>query len=86
MIIEGLRTELPEPHAVTTLDTLDSIHLELDDMLEKDLITRAEYDAEWADALQAIGWTDQKYSDEVDRRWDYVDSMRAVPPVVRYRN
>lgn len=41
-------------------------------------ITHAEYDDRWHELLAAMGWTEDEYHDEIDRRWDWLerDDMR----------
>lgn len=64
---------------VVSLDTLSSIQNDLDERLASGEMTREEYEQEWRDVLQSVGWTEDDYAEEVDRRWDYVDSTRDVP-------
>jgi len=61
----------------------------LDDLevrLQDGTMSQSDYDREYAEVLQASGWSPLEFEQEVDRRWDFVDQLRAVAPKVRYRN
>lgn len=64
--------------------------LELEKRLEQSLvngkINSRKHANEWADVLKAAGWTAEEYELEQDRRWDYVDMLRAVPEKPFYVN
>ena len=62
-----------------TVDMLSSFQSSLDDKLTNGELTLSEYEREWIDTLKSVGWTEDMYEREVDRRWDYVDSTRDVP-------
>lgn len=66
--------------SIVTLNTLETIRDELDDMLMNDFISVDKYNREWNDALRSVGWTQEKYDLEIDRRWDYVDKLEPMPP------
>lgn len=64
--------------------------LELEKRLEQGLvngrISERQYAKEWDEVLKAAGWTPDEYVEEQDRRWDYVDMLRAVPEKPHYVN
>lgn len=64
--------------------------LELEKRLEQNLvdgkISAKQHAKEWDDVLRASGWTPSEYEIEQDRRWDYVDMLRAVPEKPHYVN
>ncbi len=62
-----------------TVDMLTSFQSSLDDKLAAGELTLSEYEREWIDTLKSVGWTEDMYEREVDRRWEYVDSTRDVP-------
>ena len=62
-----------------TVDMLSSFQSSLEDKLANGEMTLSEYEREWIDTLKSVGWTEDMYEREVDRRWDYVDSTRDVP-------
>lgn len=72
--------------SMVTLDTLENIQNELDDMLLSNTISQDEYAREWDEVLHSVGWTQEKYDSEVDRRWTYIGSVRAKAPEIRYKN
>ena len=39
-----------------------------------------DYDSQWQDILRASGWTPEQYERELERRWEYLDVLRFVPP------
>jgi Mg/Co/Ni transporter MgtE len=49
-------------------------------------LSQHEYDREYEEVLRASGWSPLEFEQEIDRRWDFVDQLKAVPPKVRYRN
>jgi hypothetical protein len=68
---------------IRSLEDLMNVQDDLDVKLQSGLLSRREYDREWNDALRTFGWTSDQYEAEIDRRWDYIDQMRAVPPRLR---
>ncbi len=68
------------------LETLMHIQDELDEMLSSGEISTGTYDHEWSDTLASVGWTQDMYEDEIDRRWDYIDSSRGVAPTRYLKN
>lgn len=61
--------------------------LSLQDVLDERLISGElglfQYEREWAAVLLAAGYTARDYELGVDRRWDYIDRLRKLPPVRR---
>lgn len=57
-------------------ETLD-VRLFLEDL------TWSQYEREWMSLLQAAGYTLREYELGIDRRWDYLDRLRQLPPVKR---
>lgn len=78
LVREELMMHARKPQLVT-IDQLADIQNDLDDMLANGEMTLSDYEREWADTLQSLGWTPEMYEKEIDRRWDYVDRSRDVP-------
>lgn len=76
-IVSEVLTPVRRP-AIVTLDQLTSMQEELDEMLASGELSLADYEHEWMETLQSLGWTPDMYEREVDRRWDYVGSDRDV--------
>lgn len=76
--IKALRKIIREVVSLTTVDRLESLQDELDNALVNGSITKLDYDQQWTEILSAFGWDEQKYAEEIDRRWDYVDKSTDV--------
>lgn len=46
-------------------------------------LTWSQYEREWLSLLSAAGYTLREYELGIDRRWDYLDRLRAQRPVQR---
>lgn len=67
-----------QPHKMSFEELLD-MQDKLDNMVASGRLLMRDYDARWTDVLDAAGWTQDQYAAELDRRWDYIDSERALP-------
>ena len=61
-----------------TLQDISTIQTVLDKLLLEGHISYVQYEIEWQTVLDAFGWNDDLYMDEIDRAWDYVDSEHYV--------
>lgn len=75
-----LREELQgmQPQKMS-FEELLSMQDKLDNMVASGRMLMRDYEARWSDVLAAAGWTHDQYASELDRRWDYIDSERALP-------
>lgn len=53
---------------------------DIDERLASDRIDAGEAALEWDELLSASGWTEREFEDQIDRRWDYIDTLRVTPP------
>lgn len=63
---------------LATLQDIATIQTVLDKLLLEGYISYVEYEIEWQATLDAFGWSDELYMDEIDRAWDYVHSKHYV--------
>jgi len=59
-----------------TIETFETFQNELDNKLILGLISMHEYRIEWCSLLHVLGWSEQKYAEEIDRRWNYLHALR----------
>lgn len=71
---------LPPRQTLMTLDKLETFQDELDELLTTGMITPEQYEREWNELLGSVGWSREKYEQEVDRRWDYIEKTNVFPP------
>lgn len=55
-----------------TLNDLLTLQDVLDAALVDGTLELHEYSVEWTSLLSVSGWTQARYEEEIDRRWDYV--------------
>jgi len=75
-----IKEELLDVPKKVSIDTLSSFQERLDDMLIAGELTSQEYEKQWRDVLQSVGWSESDYENEIDRRWDYVDRTQSSNP------
>ena len=64
------------------LSSLMRMQDKLDAMLDSGEVDITEYTRQWREVLSAAGWSDDEYSDEIDRRWSYIDRDFETPGLV----
>lgn len=67
------------PRNKMSLSALLNMQTKLDRMLDSGELDRTEHLRQWLDVLATSGWTEKEYSDEIDRRWGYIDRDLDTP-------
>jgi hypothetical protein len=57
-----------------SFSTIARLQDELADQLDRGFITIDEYEKQFDEILDSVGWTLKDYENEVDRRWDYIEN------------
>lgn len=73
-------------HRRMPFEDLLTLHDDLDERLQAGDLDPADWDREWDEVLRAAGWSGPEYELELDRRWDYLDSLRKQPTKHRSSN
>lgn len=67
-------------HRQMPFEDLLRMQQQLDERLVDGTIGQSQYDDEWNNVLHTYGWSKLQYERELDRRWDYIDVLRAIAP------